>query len=208
MAVCAIRQKNRKNFMKIANLSLIAICYLYVQCSFGQTNIESPDARYFRELYDTTTWGMATNGIQFGVRLSAIGPSTADKFKIDTFLNDTNSTDIYGLWELPPGYRFEKITLKTKAGEEIKKTSKGNALCKTPLWYLSDGRTVVLNPKFLEDFDELFDPRDCFKIKKAGSYILTVKARLYAMKSYNEFVKLDIPEASIEVVFTENDLEQ
>jgi hypothetical protein len=184
--------------MKIARLLLIAICSLSVYCSFGQTN-EDVFAKYFREEYNATTWGLATNGIQFGVQLSAIGPSAADKFKMFTYLNDTNSTSIYGLWKLPPGYRFEKMILKTKAGEEIKKTSKGNALCKSPFWNLSDGRTVVLNPKLLEDFDEPFDPRDCFKIKKAGSYILTVKARLYAMKSYNEFVKLDIPEVSIEV---------
>jgi len=191
--------------MKIKQLLLIIIGAFAHWCS-AQTNNESPDARFFREIYNTTAWGTATNGIQFGVRLSAIGPTTSDKFKMFTFLNDTNLTTIYGLWKLPPGYRFEEITLKTKEGEEIKKTSKSNALCKSPHWHLSDGKTVVLNPKLLEDFDEPFDLRDCFNIKKAGTYILTVKARLYAMKSYNEFVKLDIPEVSLEVVLQDSDL--
>jgi hypothetical protein len=190
--------------VKITRLVLIAIFGLSIYCSFGQTNNESPEARNFRETYNSTTWGAATNGIQFGIRPLGTGQSAT---KILALLNDTNTTTIYGLWKLPPGYRFEEITLKTKEGEEIQKTSKGNALCKSPLWYLSDGRTVVLNPKLLEDFDEPFDLRDCFKIKKAGTFILTVKARLYTMKSYNEFAKLDIPEVSIEVVLPEPDLE-
>jgi len=194
--------------MRIAQCLFVLIYGISIHCCFGQTNNESPDARDFREAYNSTTWGIATNGIQFGVILSAIGPSTADKFKVFTFLNDTNATTIYGLWKLPPGYRFEEITLKTKGGEEIKKTSKGNALCKSPLFYLSDGKTVILNPKLLEDFDRPFDLRDCFKIKKFGTYILTVKPRLYAMKSYNEFVKLDIPEVSLEVVLQDSDLQQ
>ena len=194
--------------MRIAQCLFILIYSISIHCSFGQTNNESPDARYFREIYKTTAWGAATNGIQFGVRLSAIGPSTSDKFKIFTFLNDTNPTDIDGLWKLPLGYRFEKISLTTKAGEKIKKTSKGDALCKSPLWYFPDGGTVVLNPKLLEDFDEPFDLRDCFNIKKAGTYTLTVKPRLYSMKSYNKFIKLDIPEVSVEVEFRESDLER
>lgn len=196
------------NFMKMRRIVVLAICSLYVQCGFGQANNESPEARDFRQIYNTIKWGTATNGIQFGIRLFAIDQSTDNKFKMLTFLNDTKATNIYGLWRLPSGYRFETITLKTKEGEVIKRTAKGNAFCKEPPWYLSDGKIVILSPKLLEEFDEPFDLRDCFKIKKAGTYILTVKARLYAMKSYNEFVRLDIPEVSIEVVLHEADLQQ
>ena len=105
-------------------------------------------------------------------------------------------------------YRFEALSLTTKEGAEVKKTAKGDAFCKAPLRDLSVGGTVILNPQLLEDFDKPFDVRDCFKIKKAGTYILTVKARLYSMKSYNEFIKLDIPEASLKLVLRESDLEE
>ena len=197
-----------KIFMRIA-LWLYVIFYgMSSHCSFGQTTNESPDARYFREIYNSTTWGAVTNGIQFGVRLSAIGPSSSEKFKIFTFLNDTNATTIYGLWKLPLGYRFEGILLKDLTGSEIKQTATGDALCKTPHWDLFDGKAVVLNPKLLEVFDAPFDIRNCFKISKAGIYFLTVKPRLYSMKSYNELVKLDIPEVCIKVTLSESDLEQ
>ena len=147
-----------------------------------------------------------TNHLQFGVRICPVGPKNADKFKVFTYLYDAGSTNIYGLWKLPPGYRLE-MTLTNRAGEEIDQTSIGHALCKTPTQGVSaQGRAAVLNPKTPADYDKEFDLRDCFQIKKPGTYILTVKARLYVLDAVADRVPLDVPPASIEVVLGENDL--
>ena len=193
--------------MRITEAFFIVVCSLAAHCSSGQTN-ENPNARAAHETYERTTWGTATNGVQFGIRICAIGPSDADKLKICSYLYDATSTNIYGLWRLPPGYRFE-MTLKTQDGEEIEKTRKGSALCRKPSSaIISNGRVVVLDPKLPQEYDEVFDLRDCFNIVESGSYILRVKAKLYAMKAYNEFVRLEIPEATIQVVLDESDLEK
>jgi hypothetical protein len=132
----------------------------------------------------------------------------ADKFKVFTRLYDAGSTNIYGVWKQPPGYRLE-MTLTNQAGEEIDKTSMGRALCKTPTRDVpAQGRVAVLDPKAPVNYDKEFDLRDCFKLKKPGTYILTVKARLYVLDAVEDRVPLDVPPVSIEVVLGENDLNQ
>ena len=194
--------------MSSARLFQVIIVSMLTFRVLGQTNNETPQAKYSHEKFKTATWGIATNGIQFGACVSAISPSTIAQLRIFTFLNNANSTTTYGLWKLPQGYRFETLTLKSKEGEEMERTRKGDALCKSPLLFLSDGETVVLDPGVPQDYDEQFSLRDCFKIKKAGVYILTVKARLYSMKSYNTFLKLDIPETRLEFVLHASELEE
>jgi hypothetical protein len=176
-------------------------------CAFGQTN-ESAKARLARETSRRATWGLSTNGIRFGVRVAATGPSEADKFKAWTFLYDTTSSNIFGLWRLPHGYRFKKLVLNGPDGEEIEKTAIGNALCKLPVWDLSDGRVVVLESEVPYYFDEVLDLRDCFEIRKPGAYTLTVKARLYALEAYREYSELDVPEARVAFVIGESDVER
>jgi hypothetical protein len=106
------------------------------------------------------------------------------------------------------GYRFEEITLRTQDGKMVRRTARGDALCKSPGGSLLAGTIVVLESKTPYDFDRLFDLRDCFEITKAGTYILTIKARLYAVKGYQDFVILDLPEARLEVVLHEAEIKR
>jgi len=189
-------------FKSVFVAAFVVLCADRVQ---AQTN-ESLIAKYARETYASTTWGRPTNGIQFGAKITAVGTLNNDTFKVFTALYNTTSSNIYGLWRLPSGYRFEDVSLKKKSGEAIPRTRAGNRLCKAPWWDLSDGRIIILESKFPEYFDELFDVRDCFKIQDAGAYTLTIKARLYLITGNRAFTKLDLPEAHVDFVLTNSDL--
>jgi hypothetical protein len=193
--------------MKIAPILLAILGGLLAGSAFGQTK-ENLDEKIKRETFLNTVWGPATNNLQFGVRICAVGPKIADRFKVFTRLYDAGSTNIYGLWKLPPGYRLE-MTLTNQAGEAIDQTGIGRALCKTPTRDVpAQGRVAVLEPKAPMDYDKEFDLRDCFQLKKPGTYILTVKPRLYVLDAVNDRVPLEVPPVSIAVVLGENDLNQ
>jgi hypothetical protein len=186
--------------MKASFILVASVCSGLACSGFCQTN-ENLVEKIKNETFKNTAWGQASNNIQFGIELGAVGPKNADTLKVFTHLFNVGSTNIYGLWKLPAGYRLE-MTLKTKAGEEINKTSTGNALCQTLTRDTPyDGKVVVLYSKSPEDYDELFDLRDSFQIKEPGTYILTIKARLYALNLLDELgakVPLDVPPATIE----------
>lgn len=199
--------------MNTARIFLVAALWLSVCNSSGQTNsILDPDtnkvSQYYQEVYQTATWGSPTNDIQFGVHISSIGPSSADKFQVFTFLNNTGSSNLYGLWKPSHGSRLD-ISLKGKDGKEVTRTKAGNALCKTSTKNLNrSGSIVILHPYKPTRFDDHFDLQNCFKLAKPGSYDLTVKARLYSLKASPDYVPFDLPEVRIEVVLSDADLER
>ena len=193
------------SFMNYKLILTAIVCLLFDDSGAGQTN-ESQIAIYNRVIHKQSSWGAATNNIQFGIMISSIGKEAADKFKVLTFLYNQGTNTIFGLWRLPSGYRLE-MTLKNKSGEEVAKTHKGKALSMTPFsWTLPEGHVVVLDPKSPSDYDAMFDLRSCFNIKKSGAYILTIKARLYAMSGFQKYVELDLPEAQVDVVLSDSDL--
>jgi len=193
--------------MKITSMLFAILIGLQTYFVHAQTNASLKD-KYDSEMYQATNWGPVTNGIEFGVQITATGPSSAEKFKVFSALYNTTSTNIYGLWNLPEGYRFEKISLKTKDGKTVQRTIDGDEICKIPRSNLSVGRVLVLESKSVTHFDQLFDVRDCFKITQAGTYTLTVKARLYSMEKYRVYSKLDLPEARVDFEITEADLKK
>jgi len=191
--------------MKILSILLPIVISLRTCSVLAQTN-SSLTSQYEAEIYRDTKWGGITNGIQFGIRICAIGPSAKDNFKVFSALFNTNSSNIFGLWRLPTGYRFDEISLTSRDGKVIHRTATGNRLCKPPPSNLSNGRVVVLDPRSPFNFDELFDVRDCFEIKEAGTYTLTVKARLYSIEKFHVFKKLDLPEARVDFEIKEPNL--
>lgn len=163
---------------------------------------------YNREKLKATIFGPAKNNVQFGVEICSVGPASTDKFKVDTILYNASQTNVYGLWKLPHGYRLA-MTLKTIEGEEIKKTSEGNSCCKKPGYFsIPYGTVTVLHPQVPESYDDLFDLRKSFNIKKPGNYILTIKPNLYALTGYQEYTNFDLPGASVEVNLAEFDIKQ
>lgn len=180
----------------IAGTLLTVVNVLQTCLVLAQTN-GSLTSEYDAEVYRLTKWGGVTNGIQFGVRICAVGPSANDNFKVFTALFNTTSSNIFGLWRLPTGYRFEEISLIARDGKAVPRTAMGDKLCKPPPSNLSSGKVVVLDSHSPFNFEELFDVRDCFEISEAGTYTLRVKARLYSMERYDVFSKLDLPEAQV-----------
>jgi hypothetical protein len=193
--------------MKKAIISFAILFYSFLQQGFGQTTNQNPVEKFDALLSKNAIWGASTNGIQFGILLSANGTSAGARLQVFSFLFSTNPTSIYGLWKLPPGFRFEQISLKSKSGEAIEKTALNLALCKTPLFGPTKGTVVVLAPAIPNEYDEVFNVCDCFKIKAPGVYDLMVKVRLYKMTSYNNFVSFDLPEAHAQVILTKSDLD-
>jgi len=162
---------------------------------------------YGRALYKATTWGPETNGIQFGAHISSVGPHPSEQLKVFTYLGNTRSTNRFGLLEPPHGCRLD-LSLRDKNGKEVPRTRAGDALRKAvPSRLRSNGNILFLFPGVPTRFDAPFDLRDCFKLTEPGTYILTVKARLYALKAYPDYVPIDLPATQVSVRLTEVDLE-
>lgn len=172
----------------------------------GPANEVSPLGR---AMYKSATWGGETNGIQFGAEVSSIGPHPSDQLKVFTFLCNTRSTNRYGLFEPPHGCRLD-MSLSDKNGREVSRTRAGDALCKAvPSRLRSSGNVLLLEPGVPTRFDDHFDVRDCFKVTQPGTYILRLKARLYALKKpYPDYVSIDLPAAQVHVVLRELDFER
>jgi hypothetical protein len=136
-----------------------------------------------------------------------VGPHPSDLFTVCTYLDNTPPTNRFALLEPPHASRLD-LSLHAENGKEVPTTRAGDALCKSvPSRLRSRGNILCLVSGLPSRFDAPFDLRDCFKVSDSGAYILTVTARLSALKAYPDVVALDLPATQVRVMLTENDLE-
>jgi hypothetical protein len=199
-------------FMKIVLLVLAIGCGIAIRAagesSVGGAGLTNEVSPFGRAVYKAATWGAQTNGIEFGARISSVGPHPSDQLKVFTYLGNTRSTNRYGLLIPPHGCRLD-LSLRDKNGNEVPRTRTGNALCKAvPSGLRYKGYPCSLVPGAPTRFDDPFDVRDCFKVKEPGTYLLTLKPRLYALKKpYPDYERVDLPATQVNIILREADLE-
>ena len=189
------------------NFKLIAItipsCSL-VCVGICQTDIK-PRSSYSQRTYESAAWETLSNGIQFGARIASVGRTSADRFKIFTFLYNPGTSNVVGLWKLEEGYRID-MKLEGKDGKLIDVTSAGERFCRYPDGrVIMKGRVVVLPPKEPFNYDESFDLRDCFNLKKPGEYVFSIKPRLYVLRGYPKIEPIEAPYLRIPVYLRDSD---
>ncbi len=163
--------------------------------------------KHYNDVRSATTWGASTNGIEFGIRVSATGVTKDSQFKTFSYIYNTTSSNLCGLWKPPHGSRLD-IRLQEKTGKVVARTKAGNTLCHQPVLISDSGRVIILPAKIPVSFDENFDVRSCFKLEKSGDYVLFVKAHLYVLSTNSSLTAIDLPEASVTITFTDSDLQR
>jgi hypothetical protein len=164
--------------------------------------------RVLRAQYNGAHWGNSSNGIQFGVSLSSVGPGISNAYKVFTYLYNSNSNRVYGTLEPPHGQRLDMV-LKDAAGKEVPQTKFGASLSKSLVPGLhTEFNNCVLQSGVLFHYDTSFDLRDAFKINQPGTFVLTIKPRLYRLTEYPNRVPFPVPEVSISLTLTKDDLER
>jgi len=79
----------KTNSILLAVLSIVIYCNVY-----GQTNETLHDVIY-RDIFRSTVWGTATNNIEFGVRVCAIGPANVDDLQIVSYIYNVSTTNYF-----------------------------------------------------------------------------------------------------------------
>jgi hypothetical protein len=178
------------------------------------TNTESPPLTNFssaldRSQYMGITWGKQTNNIQFGLALPyAKDQLSPNRLRVCTYFVHIGPVGRSGLIMPPRGHRLD-ISLMTTNGTQIARTAAGVALCKpvpSNLNSVGQHRTIPAGTVYL--FEYPFNLIECFKLKQPGTYILSVKPRLFATLTSPDNAPIDLPAARIEVEVNLSDLEK
>jgi hypothetical protein len=196
----------------------IVLILAAASCGPGHCDQEQTQVKQFGEAevkrledlaYKATTWAIATNGIQFGVRLAEVGPLPKDHCKVATFLYNASQKDRAGLLQPPHGSCFSVLVLRDASGKEVPRRRTGDRLCKAPPEQLVGvGRRRVLPSETPLSYEPLFDLRECFKLASPGAYTLEIRCRLYAFAEYPKYDSIDPPAVRLNVKITDVDLER
>jgi hypothetical protein len=200
--------------MKMTNFILIFLVGLF--CFSGkaeETNVISPKVTD-NEIYASVTWGAtSTNGIRIGVKMYLTNSVGINPFTTLIYLCNTNSSVFFPI-PPPHGYRLD-LSLRDAGGKLVGKTKAGNALCMPVNSMVKAGMRIkktqgafFLLPNSPREYDEPFYLLDCFNVKEAGTYTLTVQGRLYRIISPTDLEPVALSETSIRVPIAQADLER
>jgi hypothetical protein len=133
----------------------------------------------------------------------------ANKFGTFTYLYaETN----FWIGHYPPkGYRLS-LSLQNADGKSVEKTKEGNAISK-PIGLIVKTKirmhstANVLPQKIPERYEGPFNLLNCFKLEKAGTYVLTVGATLFKRKDDGDVYEIGLPPVAIKVTITQADID-
>ena len=191
--------------MFIKSLALLSLALI---CCPNQCVADSPSSDALRNLYNSITWGVATNGVQIGIRRVYSAGDT--RIPLSVHLCNTNSALCYGLLFPPQGHRLN-LTLLDASGKEVSKTKEGDAICHavTPAVIAqlkAERRAFSLFSGSPYQYSKL-DLLDCFRVNDPGTYTLTVRAEIFKLAAYPAIDRWTLPPTSLKIAITKDDIE-
>lgn len=199
---------------KLFVLITFLIACTFVSCAQNtNTNALASIEALLRQKHDAITWGnpSITNGIQLGIAMFLKDSDGAKKFGTFTYLYNSNLC--YGLVYPPHGYRLS-LSLEDADGGKVELTKAGRALVKPigirAMEAASRTRSNrgFLSPPAPENYGNPFNILECFSIKKAGIYNLTVGATIYKLNNDGGVFPIVLPPTSMKAPINQEDIER